>query len=103
MTASRIAGPGEPQTSDIPHVGDKVVYCGDALPVWSALWEARTREPGIVLAVDDGDPDTGQEPSLRVWSPGEMDWYGTHTSRVRVVERATYIPVAEPSDVDGAS
>jgi hypothetical protein len=74
-----------------PNVGDKVVYVGDRN---AGLWPERRTKPGMVVETGT-DPDGAAR--LLVWSPAESDSWGTDATRVRVVERATYIPV------DGAS
>ena len=75
--------------TDPPPVGDKVVYCGNQTN-WG--WPRRRTDPGIVVEVD-----VDERTSVRVWSPSEGEWWGGYVENVRVVERATYTPVAGPS------
>lgn len=82
-------------TALAPNVGDKVVYCGHRT---DGKWADRRATPGQVVEVD-----RDEQVSVRVWAPGEGEWWGALTSSVRVVERATYTAVDRRAEIIAAA
>jgi hypothetical protein len=73
-----------------PKVGDKVVYVPERPR--GDIWAERAGRPSLVVdGTDDGYHYT-------CWSSDEWDTWSAPAERLRIVERATYLPVGEVAD-----
>lgn len=71
-------------------VGDKVVFAAPAGPGEHIAWTRRRTETAIVVI-----PAQSADYYTLVYSPTERDTWAVHPGELRIVERATYIPMPE--------